>query len=47
MFNIQQLLLQYFALFALRQLGVDLMMFKTIDYNKQTSQKLDFCVITT
>ena len=31
MFNIQQLLLQYFALCALRQLGVDLMMFKTID----------------
>ena len=46
MLNIHQLPLQCSALFALRQSAVDLMMFQTIDWNEQTSQELDFRLIT-
>ena len=48
MLNIHQLPLQCSALFALRQSAVDLhvTMFQTIDWNEQTSQELDFCLIT-
>ena len=46
MLNIQQLPLQCSALFALRQSAVDLMTFQTIDWNEQTSQELDFHLIT-
>ena len=46
MLNIHQLPLQCSALFALRQSAVDLMTFQTIDWNEQTSQELDFRLIT-
>ena len=46
MLNIHQLPVQHFALFALRQSAVDLMTFQTIDWNEQTSQELDFSLIT-
>ena len=46
MLNIHQLPLQHSALFALRQSAVDLMTFQTIDWNEQTSQELDFRLIT-
>ena len=46
MLNIHQLPLQCSALFALRQSAVDLMTFQTIDWNEQTSQELDFHLIT-
>ena len=45
--SIQQLSLQYSALFALRQSCVVLMTFRTIDLNMWTSQELDFRIITT
>ena len=45
--SIQQSSLQYSALFALRQLRVVLMTFRTIDLSMLTSQELDFRLITT